>query len=156
MAAAGSTAMVQAGTAVGTAAAGWANAAGTAVAMGMASNGAISTINNRGNLGMSSGRDLQRCAEGLCSRWHDCGADCRRLRQMDLDPDRHLDRSTEHRGRGARRRVGHLARWGQFTSNQLLQNGTSVLLDRALGGKGSLGDALQNSLAMPSRPTASS
>ncbi|MEN1486945.1 DUF637 domain-containing protein, partial [Pseudomonas aeruginosa] len=51
MAAAGSTAMVQAGTAVGTAAAGWANAAGTAVAMGMASNGAISTINNRGNLG---------------------------------------------------------------------------------------------------------
>ncbi|MFU4624928.1 DUF637 domain-containing protein, partial [Pseudomonas aeruginosa] len=36
---------------------------------------------------------------------------------------------------------------GQFTSNQLLQNGTSVLLDRALGGKGSLGDALQNSLA---------
>ena len=147
MAAAGSTAMVQAGTAVGTAAAGWANAAGTAVAMGMASNGAISTINNRGNLGMSSGRDLQRCAEGLCSRWHDCGADCRRLRQMDLDPDRHLDRSTEHRGRGARRGLGTWQGVGQFTSNQLLQNGTSVLLDRALGGKGSLGDALQNSLA---------
>ncbi len=98
--------------ATATTSAGWLNAAGTAALSGVASNGAISTINNRGNLGMSSGRDLQRCAEGLCSRWHDCGADCRRLRQMDLDPDRHLDRSTEHRGRGARRRVGHLARRG--------------------------------------------
>ena len=66
---------------------------------------------------------------------------------MDLDPDRHLDRSTEHRGRGACRRLGTWQGVGQFTSNQLLQNGTSVLLDRALGGKGSLGDALQNSLA---------
>ena len=83
-------------------------------------------------------------------------ADCRRLRQMDLDPDRHLDRSTEHRGRGRPPGLGTGQGVGQFTSNQLLQNGTSVLLDRALGGKGSLGDALQNSPQMPLRPTASS
>ncbi len=51
MAAAGSSAMVSAGTAVGTASAGWANVALTAVATSAASNAAISTINNRGNLG---------------------------------------------------------------------------------------------------------
>lgn len=36
---------------------------------------------------------------------------------------------------------------GQFTANQVLQNGTSVLVDRALGGEARLGEALQNSLA---------
>lgn len=36
---------------------------------------------------------------------------------------------------------------GQFTANQALQNGTSVLVDRALGGEARLGEALQNSLA---------
>lgn len=51
MAAAGSSAMVSAGTAVGTASAGWANVALTAVATSAASNAAVSTINNRGNLG---------------------------------------------------------------------------------------------------------
>ncbi|HBO2190861.1 TPA: DUF637 domain-containing protein, partial [Pseudomonas aeruginosa] len=37
--------------ATATTSAGWLNAAGTAALSGMASNGAISTINNRGNLG---------------------------------------------------------------------------------------------------------
>ncbi len=40
--------------ATATTSAGWLNAAGTAALSGVASNGAISTINNRGNLGMSS------------------------------------------------------------------------------------------------------
>ena len=51
MAAAGSTAMVNAGTAVGTAAAGWGNVALASAASSLAGTGAVSTINNRGNLG---------------------------------------------------------------------------------------------------------
>ncbi|WP_228753000.1 DUF637 domain-containing protein, partial [Pseudomonas aeruginosa] len=148
MAAAGSTAMVQAGTAVGTAAAGWANAAGTAVAMGMASNGAISTINNRGNLGdvvkdVTSSDALRGyvvagttagLTAGVYEKW----------------TSTQTGTSTALPNTGAVAPAAGLSTWqgvGQFTSNQLLQNGTSVLLDRALGGKGSLGDALQNSLA---------
>ncbi|MCD5977724.1 DUF637 domain-containing protein [Pseudomonas sp. CDFA 611] len=51
MAAAGTTAMVQAGTAVGTAAAGWGNVMATAALTSMASTGAVSVINNKGNIG---------------------------------------------------------------------------------------------------------
>jgi filamentous hemagglutinin len=51
MAAAGSTAMVQAGTAVGTAAAGWGNVMVSSVLTSMAGSAAVSTINNRGNVG---------------------------------------------------------------------------------------------------------
>ncbi|MGV8710753.1 DUF637 domain-containing protein, partial [Pseudomonas aeruginosa] len=148
MAAAGSTAMVQAGTAVGTAAAGWANAAGTAVAMGMASNGAISTINNRGNLGdvvkdvtsidALRGYVVAGTTAGLTAGVYDKWTSTQ------------TGTSTALPNTGAVAPAAGLGTWqgvGQFTSNQLLQNGTSVLLDRALGGKGSLGDALQNSLA---------
>lgn len=45
---------------------------------------------------------------------------------------------------------GGLSSWsgiGSFAGNQLLQDGTSTLLDRALGGNAKLSDALQNSLA---------
>ncbi|WP_454846395.1 two-partner secretion domain-containing protein [Pseudomonas farris] len=51
MAAAGSTAMVSAGTAVGTATAGIGNIAASAVLTSMASTAAVSTINNKGNVG---------------------------------------------------------------------------------------------------------
>ncbi|WP_194928986.1 DUF637 domain-containing protein, partial [Pseudomonas aeruginosa] len=148
MAAAGSTAMVQAGTAVGTAAAGWANAAGTAVAMGMASNGAISTINNRGNLGdvvkdVTSSDALRGYVVAGTTAGLTAGV-------YDKWTSTQTGTSTALPNTGAVAPAAGLSTWqgvGQFTSNQLLQNGTSVLLDRALGGKGSLGDALQNSLA---------
>ncbi|MFO5992142.1 DUF637 domain-containing protein, partial [Pseudomonas aeruginosa] len=148
MAAAGSTAMVQAGTAVGTAAAGWANAAGTAVAMGMASNGAISTINNRGNLGdvvkdVTSSDALRGYVVAGTTAGLTAGV-------YDKWTSTQTGTSTALPNTGAVAPAAGLGTWqgvGQFTSNQLLQNGTSVLLDRALGGKGSLGDALQNSLA---------
>ncbi|HGM8000094.1 TPA: DUF637 domain-containing protein, partial [Pseudomonas aeruginosa] len=148
MAAAGSTAMVQAGTAVGTAAAGWANAAGTAVAMGMASNGAISTINNRGNLGdvvkdVTSSDALRDYVVAGTTAGLTAGV-------YDKWTSTQTGTSTALPNTGAVAPAAGLGTWqgvGQFTSNQLLQNGTSVLLDRALGGKGSLGDALQNSLA---------
>ncbi|HDP4022167.1 TPA: DUF637 domain-containing protein, partial [Pseudomonas aeruginosa] len=146
--AAGSTAMVQAGTAVGTAAAGWANAAGTAVAMGMASNGAISTINNRGNLGdvvkdVTSSDALRGYVVAGTTAGLTAGV-------YDKWTSTQTGTSTALPNTGAVAPAAGLSTWqgvGQFTSNQLLQNGTSVLLDRALGGKGSLGDALQNSLA---------
>ncbi|WP_221179012.1 DUF637 domain-containing protein, partial [Pseudomonas chlororaphis] len=51
MAAAGTSAMVQAGTATAVSAAGWGNVAATAMITSAASGAAISTINNRGNLG---------------------------------------------------------------------------------------------------------
>ncbi|HCW0893156.1 TPA: DUF637 domain-containing protein, partial [Pseudomonas aeruginosa] len=148
MAAAGSTAMVQAGTAVGTAAAGWANAAGTAVAMGMASNGAISTINNRGNLGdvvkdVTSSDALRGYVVAGTTAGLTAGV-------YDKWTSTQTGTSTALPNTGAVAPAAGLGTWqgvGQFTSNQLLQNGTSVLFDRALGGKGSLGDALQNSLA---------
>ncbi|WP_400637588.1 two-partner secretion system putative hemagglutinin TpsA2 [Pseudomonas aeruginosa] len=148
MAAAGSTAMVQAGTAVGTAAAGWANAAGTAVAMGMASNGAISTINNRGNLGdvvkdVTSSDALRGYVVAGTTAGLTAGV-------YDKWTSTQTGTSTALPNTGAVAPAAGLGTWqgvGQFTSNQLLQNGTSVLLDRALGGKGKLGDALQNSLA---------
>ncbi|HBN8479802.1 TPA: DUF637 domain-containing protein, partial [Pseudomonas aeruginosa] len=148
MAAAGSTAMVQAGTAVGTAAAGWANAAGTAVAMGMASNGAISTINNRGNLGdvvkdVTSSDALRGYVVAGTTAGLTAGV-------YDKWTSTQTGTSTALPNTGAVAPAAGLGTWqgvGQFTSNQLLQNGTSVLLDRALGGKGSLGYALQNSLA---------
>ncbi|WP_082712627.1 ShlB/FhaC/HecB family hemolysin secretion/activation protein [Pseudomonas agarici] len=51
LAAAGSEAMVVAGTAVGTVSAGWANVALTSVLTSMASTAAVSTVNDRGDLG---------------------------------------------------------------------------------------------------------
>ena len=51
MAAAGSSAMVSAGTAAGTAAAGWGNVMATAALSSVASNSAVSFINNGGNIG---------------------------------------------------------------------------------------------------------
>ena len=45
---------------------------------------------------------------------------------------------------------GGLSRWsgvGQFAANQALQNGTSAVLNKALGQDGSLGDALTSTLA---------
>ncbi|MGY2292801.1 two-partner secretion domain-containing protein [Pseudomonas sp. SDO528_S397] len=54
-AAGGSSAMVSAGTAVGTASAGWANAALSASLGSLAGTGAVSFVNNKGNLGAALG-----------------------------------------------------------------------------------------------------
>ncbi|WP_313056413.1 DUF637 domain-containing protein, partial [Pseudomonas lopnurensis] len=127
---------------------GWANAAVTAGLTGMASNTAISTINNRGNLGAIlkdvTSEDALRgyvvagatagLTNGLYNGWT----------------------GTETGASGALANSGKviteggLNSWsgiGQFAGNQLLQNGTSAVLDRALGGDSSLSDALRSSLA---------
>jgi filamentous hemagglutinin len=127
---------------------GWANAAVTAGLTGMASTGAISTVNNRGNLALvvkdvTSSDALRGYAvsgvtagltQGLFDGWM----------------------GTETGPPGAIQNGGNvltssnltrLESMGRFAGNQLLQNGTSTVLDRALGGDSSLSDALRSSLA---------
>lgn len=97
--------------------------------------------------GCRQGRDLQRCAEGYVVAGTTAGLTAG---VYDKWTSTQTGTSTALPNTGAVAPAAGLGTWqgvGQFTSNQLLQNGTSVLLDRALGGKGSLGDALQNSLA---------
>ncbi|HEJ5467424.1 TPA: DUF637 domain-containing protein, partial [Pseudomonas aeruginosa] len=134
--------------ATATTSAGWLNAAGTAALSGVASNGAISTINNRGNLGdvvkdVTSSDALRGYVVAGTTAGLTAGV-------YDKWTSTQTGTSTALPNTGAVAPAAGLGTWqgvGQFTSNQLLQNGTSVLLDRALGGKSSLGDALQNSLA---------
>ncbi|MCP2052741.1 UNVERIFIED_ORG: hypothetical protein J3D59_002601 [Pseudomonas fluorescens] len=134
--------------ATATSAAGWANAAGSVVLGGMASNGAISTINNRGNLGAvlkdvtssdaMRGYVVSGVTAGLTAGVYDKWTSTQ------------TGTSTALPNTGAVATTSPLSTWqgvGQFTANQALQNGTSVLVDRALGGEARLGEALQNSLA---------
>ena len=150
IAAAGSGTSMASATAVGTAAtsAGWANAAGSTVLAGMASNGAISAINNRGNLSTvlkdvtssdaMKGYVVSGVTAGLTAGVYDKWTGTQ------------TGTSTALPNSGAVATVSPLSTWqgvGQFTANQVLQNGTSLLVDRALGGEARLGDALQSSLA---------
>ncbi|XMB50051.1 DUF637 domain-containing protein [Pseudomonas fluorescens] len=150
IAAAGSGTSMASATAVGTAAtsAGWANAAGSTVLAGMASNGAISAINNRGNLSTvlkdvtssdaMKGYVVSGVTAGLTAGVYDKWTGTQ------------TGTSTALSNSGAVATVSPLSTWqgvGQFTANQVLQNGTSLLVDRALGGEARLGDALQSSLA---------
>lgn len=127
---------------------GWANAAATAAITGMASNAAVSTINNEGNLGNALDDTFSSDAvrgyavagitagltNGLYGDWTST--------QTGLP--------TAVEGTQAVNAASGLSTWqgvGQFTASQVLQNSTSALLDQALGGDADLGDALQNSLA---------
>ncbi|WP_082629607.1 two-partner secretion domain-containing protein [Pseudomonas paralactis] len=129
-------------------AAGWANAAGSVVLAGMASNGAISTINNRGNLGAvvkdvtssdaMRGYVVSGVTAGLTAGFYDDWTSTQ------------TGTTTALPNSGAVTSASPLSTWqgvGQFTANQVLQNGTSAILTKALGGEASLGDALQSSLA---------
>nr|WP_312973039.1 DUF637 domain-containing protein [Pseudomonas sp.] len=138
-------------------AAGWGNAALTSIAVSSASGAAISTINNRGNLGavlkdVTSEQALKGYAvgavtagltAGLYDKWTstETGANT-------------AGAATGNTGAlansGAVVPAGGLSSWsgvGQFATNQALQNSTSAVLNKALGQDGSLGDALQAALA---------
>ena len=119
-----------------------------AVLAGMASNGAISAINNRGNLSTvlkdvtssdaMKGYVVSGVTAGLTAGVYDKWTGTQ------------TGTSTALPNSGAVATVSPLSTWqgvGQFTANQVLQNGTSLLVDRALGGEARLGDALQSSLA---------
>jgi len=134
--------------ATATSAAGWANAAGSVVLAGMASNGAISTINNRGNLAAvfkdvtssdaMRGYVVSGVTAGLTAGFYDDWTSTQ------------TGTTTALPNSGAVTSASPLSTWqgvGQFTANQVLQNGTSAILTKALGGEASFGDALQSSLA---------
>lgn len=130
---------------------GWANAAVTAGLTGMASNAAVSTINNinnRGNLGSVfkdvTSNDAMRgyvvagvtagLTTGVFDGW----------------TNTETGTSTALPNSGAVTTAGGPNTWGGvgcFTGNQLLQNGTSTLVDRALGGASKFSDALRTCLA---------
>ncbi|MBJ9978520.1 DUF637 domain-containing protein, partial [Pseudomonas sp. S30] len=131
-----------------TVAAGWANVALSSIAASAASGATISTINNRGNLGlvlkdvMSTdalrGYAVSGLTAGLTAGLFDDWT------ATETGASSALPNS------GAVLPVGGLSSWdgiARFAGNQLLQNGTSTILDRALGGHSALGEALRSSLA---------
>ncbi|MBI6669908.1 DUF637 domain-containing protein, partial [Pseudomonas syringae] len=136
------TAMAAAGTSAAGAAtaAGWGNVALTAVVTSAASGAAVSTINNKGNLGavvkdMTSSDALKGYAisgvtAGLTAGYFDDWTG------TTTDP---LTGKV----------TTNLSTWkgiGQFAANQGLQNGTSTALSKIMGQGGDLGDALQSTL----------
>src|SRR5690606_28999424 len=116
---------------------------------GAASNGAISAINNRGDLGAvvddvtSSdavrGYAVAGITAGLTSSFYNDWTGTQ------TGASSALPNSGQVTANG-----GSLSSWsgaGSFAANQGLQNGTSLLVDRALGGNSKFSDALQSTLA---------
>ncbi|NUT68351.1 DUF637 domain-containing protein, partial [Pseudomonas corrugata] len=131
-----------------TAAAGWANVALTAVATGAASNATISFINNGGDLGAVfkdvtstdalRGYVVSGVTAGLTSSLFD------KMTNTTTTVEGALPNAGKVVADGG---LSSLEGIGRFGANQLLQNGTSTLLDRALGGDSQFDDALRSSLA---------
>ncbi|MGK0546127.1 DUF637 domain-containing protein, partial [Halomonas cupida] len=129
------------------AAGGWANVAAATSLTSVASNAAVSTINQQGDLGEAWGdvtsSDALRgyavagmtagLTNGLYNGW--------------TGTQTGLTTGLPNSGMVTGAPLGTWQGAGQFGANQLLQNTTSALLDRALGGDAALGDAFQASLA---------
>ncbi|MDH1659065.1 DUF637 domain-containing protein, partial [Pseudomonas mosselii] len=132
---------------------GWANAMVTAGAMGMTSNAAISTINNKGNLSLVlkdvTSKDALRgyavsgitagLTAGLFDGWMETKTDVAGA----AGATGVVAKTTAVLPPGG---LSTLDGIGRFAGSQMLQNGTSAVLDRALGGNSSFSDALRNSL----------
>ncbi|WP_055128255.1 polymorphic toxin-type HINT domain-containing protein [Pseudomonas mediterranea] len=140
---------VAGGAAVGsTVAAGWANVALTAIATGAASNATISFINNGGDLGAVfkdvtstdalRGYVVSGVTAGLTASIFD------KMTNTTTTVEGALPNAGKVVATGG---LSSLEGIGRFGANQLLQNGTSTLLDRALGGDSQFDDALRSSLA---------
>ncbi len=146
-----------AGTGAALQGAGWANLAATTVLTGAASNAAISTINNRGNLSAIykdvtssdavKGYAVAGVTAGLTAGLYDGWTGTETTSSS---------ASSAAGGSGALANSGAVATSGglssatgigQFAANQALQNGTSAILNKALGRDGSLDEALQATLA---------
>ncbi|RTU26159.1 hypothetical protein DY972_33450 [Pseudomonas aeruginosa] len=134
---------------VGAAQGTWQAAAANTVVSAVASNAATSTINNRGDLGAVvkdvTSEDAVRgyvvsgitagLTQGVYDNW--LGTETGASSALP-------NSGTVASGAGGLSRLQGI---GRFAGNQLLQNGTSAVLDRALGGNSSLSDALRTSLA---------
>jgi filamentous hemagglutinin len=113
-----------------------------AVATGASTNAGVSVVNNRGNLGAV----LKDVTASDAIKGYGISAVTAGLTVG------HFDRWTgahTHTDIGKIVTSGSLGTWsgvGQFAANQALQNGTSVLLNKALGQGGSVSDALKNAL----------
>ncbi|WP_313711368.1 DUF637 domain-containing protein [Pseudomonas sp.] len=118
----------------------------TAGAMGLTSNAAISTINNKGNLSLVlkevTSKDALRgyavsgITAGLTTALFEGWTGTR------TDVPGAAGTTTVLQPGG----LSTLSGIGRFAETQMLQNGTSAVLDRALGGDSSFSDALRNSL----------
>lgn len=130
---------VAAGTMTASTAAGLSAAAG-AVAAGAATNAAVSTVNNRGNLGAvikdvtssdaMKGYVISGVTAGVTAGYFD-------------------DLTGTKTNTGTSKVNVSLSTWkgvGQFAANQTLQSGTSLALSKALGQGGNVSDALKNAL----------
>ncbi|MDD1020244.1 DUF637 domain-containing protein [Pseudomonas sp. TNT2022 ID1048] len=136
--------------------AGWANVALTAIASSAAGSTAVSTINNKGNLGAVvkditskdalKGYVVTGVTAGLTAGLYDQWTGTETATGTSPAIDGHAGQlANSGTVTGATLNI-----WqgiGQFAANQALQNGTSVLLERALGGDAKLSDALRTSLA---------
>jgi filamentous hemagglutinin len=158
---AGSTSAMSAGLAAtateGAVAAGWANAALTAVITSAASTAAVSTINNKGNLGAAlketfSIDNLKNyivaggtagLTAGFFNGWTSTSTG---TGTAVTDSTSGALANTGKVLVASPGGLSSLQGITQFTENQLLQNTTSALLNKALGRDGNLGDALQKSL----------
>ncbi|MCL6703960.1 DUF637 domain-containing protein [Pseudomonas sp. T1.Ur] len=133
--------MVAAGTITAETAAGISAAAG-AVAAGAATNATVSVVNNRGNLGAvfkdvtssdaMKGYAIAGVTAGLTAAYFDGWTG--------TETNTAIDKVSTS---------SSLSTWkgvGQFAANQTLQNGTSMLLSKALGQGGSASDALKSAL----------
>ncbi len=146
-----------AGTGAALQGAGWANLAATTVLTGAASNAAISTINTRGNLSAIykdvtssdavKGYAVAGVTAGLTAGLYDGWTGTETTSSS---------ASSAAGGSGTLANSGAVATSGglssatgigQFAANQALQNGTSAILNKALGRDGSLDEALQVTLA---------
>ncbi|WP_165496980.1 DUF637 domain-containing protein [Phytopseudomonas dryadis] len=161
MAAAGtaSASAVAGGAAVGsTVAAGWANVALTAVATSATSSAAISTVNNRGDLGAVfkdvtssdalKGYLVTGVTAGLTAGLYDQWTGTETTASSTSNA---VGANTPLSNAGTVSVPGSgLSSWpgiGKFAANQALQNTTSAALSKLVGQDGSFSDALQSTLA---------
>ena len=131
-------------------------AASNAVASAMISNAAISTINNKGNLGaalkeVTSSDNLKSYAvtgitagltAGVYDKW--TGTQTGASNTATASNNSGI---LANSGKVAGSALSEWSGVGQFAANQALQNSTSAVLNKALGQDGSLGDALTSTLA---------
>src|SRR5690554_150238 len=152
---AGSGTAMAAGTAA--ASAGWANVAITSALTGLASNTAIGTINNKGNLGAglkdaTTSDALKSYAgsgitAGLTAGVYDNWTG---TQTGPSNTGAVSNNSGVLANSGKVAVEGGLSTWGgvgQFAANQALQNVTSATLNKVLGQDGDFGDALTSTLA---------
>ena len=140
-------------------AAGWANVAGSAMLTSAAGTATVSTINNKGNLAAAaketfSSNSLKNYAvagitagltAGIFNDW--TGTTTGPAPALTDATNGALANTGAVGVANASGGLSSLQGVGQFAANQMLQNSTSAVLNKMLGREGSLGDALQASLA---------